>query len=112
MKGREQELKAKVPSVAPQIFRVWVDEGGQVRLPEEHHGVIPEEFFVEVDTRESARHNPYILLSAPDGPFFARSSPRADRYFSLSGDQEFPLDFPVIFLGGVVRGSEWFTLEI
>ena len=27
MKGREQELGAKAPSVAPQIFRVWVDDG-------------------------------------------------------------------------------------
>ena len=112
MKGREEELGAKAPSVAPQIFRVWVDEGGQVHLPEEHHGVIPEEFFVEIDTRETARHCPYILLSAPDGPFFARSSSRPDRYLSLTGDQESPLEFPVIFLGGVVRGSEWFTLEI
>ncbi len=111
MKGREQEVGARVPSVAPQTFRVWVDEGGQVHLPEEHHGVIPEEFFVEIDTRESARHSPYILLSVPAGPFFARSSSRPDRYRDLSGDQEFPLELPVIFLGGVIRGAEWFTLE-
>ena len=111
MKNREQELRGALSSTEGHVFRVWVDEDGRPRLPEELHRAIPEEFFVRVSAQESAACRPFLLLSGPEGLFFARSASRPDRYRPLSESREYPLDFPVILLGGVVSGTEWFTVD-
>ncbi len=108
MKNREKELGAVPSVVSEQVFPVWVDEGGAPRFREDHGAEIPPQFFVHVDPRRTPLAGDSLLLSTLDGLVFGRMS--EDGAFVHIGCRKTPLEAPILVLGVVIAGFEWFTL--
>ncbi len=108
MKNREKELGVVPSVVSEQVFSVWVDEGGAPQFLEDPVSEIPPEFFVHVDPRRAPLAGDYLLLSTLDGLVFGRLS--EDGAFVHIGCQMASLEAPILVLGVVIAGFEWFTL--
>ncbi|EQD25277.1 MAG: hypothetical protein D084_Lepto4C00197G0002 [Leptospirillum sp. Group IV 'UBA BS'] len=108
MENREKEFDV-IPSVVPeQVFSVWVDEGGSPMFLEDPDSKIPSECFVHVDPRRIPAAGDYLLVSTLDGLFFGRTS--EDGAFVRIEDRILPLEAPLLVLGVVIAGFEWFAL--
>jgi hypothetical protein len=106
-KQKEFFLPKSMPRSA---FAVWVDEGGQPRFPEESGAVIPEECFVHLDASRCPGEKDYVLVSGDGEMFFARVGKSPGSLHREDVGRMVLLESPLLVLGVVVSGFEWFTI--
>ncbi len=108
MENREKDVAA-VPDIdAEKIFSVWVDEGGRPQFFDQPFSDIPPRFFVHVDAQRAHLPSDYILVSTLEGLFFGQAG--EDPSSVLIGDRTLLIESPLLILGVVIAGFEWFTL--
>jgi hypothetical protein len=108
MENREKNLEA-VPEIdSGKIFSVWVDEGGRPQFFEHPSTTIPPEYFVHVDPHRAHFPGDYLLLSTLEGLFFGQTN--ADGVSVRIGACSHLIEPPLLVMGVVIAGFEWFTL--